>query len=208
MTRKYTSLPWTEKPVADGNFSATGRLPIDTVVWHTAAGTLPGTLGWFNNPASKVSSNYVMDNDGSLYAMLEEYYVPFTNGDWNSNQRSITIETIDDGNPFGIVRTDALYKAAAALTKDICQYYAIPLDRNHVKGHREVSNSHPECPGNLDLDRIVREAQGAPAQPTNWDAIAKESRPFVFGYQTQGTVTQRMAKIIAIYKKYGITSAS
>lgn len=160
-SRKYTSLPFTEKPVASGNFSASGRLPIDTVVWHTAQGSLAGTLSWFNNPAAGVSSNYVMDKNGALYAMLEEYYVPYTNGNWNSNQRSITIETIDDGNPFGIVRTRELYTEAARLTRDICQFYGFPIDRAHVKGHREVSSSHPQCPGNLDLDRIVREATGS-----------------------------------------------
>jgi N-acetyl-anhydromuramyl-L-alanine amidase AmpD len=157
-SRKYTSLPFSEKPVATGNFGTTGRLPIDTIVWHTAQGTLAGTLSWFNNKASGVSSNYLMDKNGQLYAMLEEYYVPYTNGIYNSNQRSITIEVVDDGNPQA-PRSDALYQATAALTRELCTFYGLPIDRAHVKGHREVSNTHPQCPGNLDLDRIVREAQ-------------------------------------------------
>src|SRR4051812_39123277 len=97
--RAYTTLPFIEKPVAQGNFGTSGRLPIDTIVWHTAQGTLPGTLSWFNNPASQVSSNYILDTNGQLYAMLEEFYVPYTNGNYNSNQRSITIEVIDNGDP-------------------------------------------------------------------------------------------------------------
>jgi hypothetical protein len=159
-SREYTSLPYIEKPVAFGNFYPIRWLPIETVVWHTAEGTLSNTLAWFNNPRAGVSSNYVMDKNGALYAMLKEYFVPYANGNWNSNQRSVTIEVIDDGNPYSIVRTDALYKAAGALTRDICQFYGIPIERAHVKGHSEVSSSHSLCPGNLDLDRIVREANG------------------------------------------------
>jgi N-acetyl-anhydromuramyl-L-alanine amidase AmpD len=158
-TRKYTGLPYIEKPVANGNFGPTGRLPIKNVVLHTAQGTLNGTLAWFNNPASSVSSNYVIDTNGQIYAMLEEYYVPYTNGNYQSNQQSITIEVIDNGNPNG-PRSDEMYKGLVALVKDVCQYYGLPIDRNTIKGHREVSNSHPQCPGNLDLDRVAREAAG------------------------------------------------
>lgn len=38
-----------------------------------------------------------------------------------------------------------------------------------------------------------------------WAKIAKESKEFVFGYKTHGTVTQRMAKVIEKYKQNGVT---
>lgn len=38
-----------------------------------------------------------------------------------------------------------------------------------------------------------------------WAKIAKESKEWVFGYKTHGTVTQRMAKAIEIYKRNGVT---
>jgi len=79
------------------------------------------------------------------------------------------------------------------------------LDRTHVKGHREVSSSHPSCPGSLDLDRIVREAKPAPVQNIDHQAIVLESSKYVFGYKTEGTVTQRMAKTIEAFRKYGVT---
>lgn len=41
--------------------------------------------------------------------------------------------------------------------------------------------------------------------PDSLAKAAQESRAYVFGFQTMGTVTERMTKIIEIYKKYGIT---
>lgn len=161
MKRKYTSLPYIERPVANGNFASTGRLPIKRIVIHTADGYLNGTLAWFNNPKSKVSSNYIIHTNGQIYAMLEEYYVPFTNGNLTSNRESITIEMIDDREPDA-QKTNQAYKSVSELVFDICKYYNLPINRTTVKGHNEVSSSHPFCPGNTDLDRIVREAQPKP----------------------------------------------
>lgn len=45
----------------------------------------------------------------------------------------------------------------------------------------------------------------APTTPAtiNWEAIAKEAAKPIFGYQAEGTPTERLAKSQAIYKKYG-----
>lgn len=159
--RKYTALPYVEKPVAPGNFGVNGRLPIKKIVYHTTDGTLAGTLAWFNNSQSGVSSNYVIDIEGkTIYAMLEEFFVPYTNGNLTSNRESITIEVVDNKKPFE-PRADAVYALCAKLGKDIAQYYKLPINRDVFKGHREVSNSHPSCPGSLDVNRIVSEALGA-----------------------------------------------
>jgi len=45
-----------------------------------------------------------------------------------------------------------------------------------------------------------------PTKPVEYKAIVEESRRFVFGFQKEGTVTERMAKTINVYKKYGISS--
>lgn len=37
----------------------------------------------------------------------------------------------------------------------------------------------------------------------NWDAIGKEAAKPIFGWQVEGTLTERLAKAQAIYKKYG-----
>lgn len=142
---------------------------IDLVVLHTMDGYLDGTDSWFNNPASQVSTHYGVGMSGSIYQWVEESNTAWACGVWPVNTRSISIEFADQNNPQGIVRTAEAYAAGAELVADICRRNGIPCDRDHVKGHREVSGTHPECPGNLDIDHIVALAQqilgGAAPQP-------------------------------------------
>ncbi len=148
--------------VADGNFDK-NRLPITTVVLHTTAGTLAGASQRFGTVGTKVSAHYIIDTDGALYALLEEYSVAYANGNYGMNQRAISIEHVDNGNYNGS-RPDALYKTSAKLVYDICAYYSIPLDRQHVIGHREVP--YPTaCPDTLDVERIIRDARALAMPP-------------------------------------------
>ena len=70
---------------------------------------------------------------------------------------TIGIEFVDDRDPDGVDRSDAQYASGAELIWALGLRWAIPLDRDHVVGHREVDASQT-CPGNLDIDRLLREA--------------------------------------------------
>jgi hypothetical protein len=71
MKPDYPQAIW--RPAAGENF---GERPpgtdIDCVVLHATAGSLAGTLAWFANPASGVSSHYVMAKNGTAFQMVEE----------------------------------------------------------------------------------------------------------------------------------------
>jgi hypothetical protein len=71
MKPDYPQATW--RPAADENF---GERPpdmaIDCVVLHATAGGLSGTLAWFANPASGVSSHYVVAKNGSAFQMVAE----------------------------------------------------------------------------------------------------------------------------------------
>jgi len=200
-------MPYTELPVADGNFD-TSRKPIKGIVLHTTVGCWPGAAARFRTPNQQASSNYLVNLDGSLIFFLEEYYTPYTNGNYASNQETITIEHEDCGNYNG-PRTPALYETSKRLVADVCKFYGIPCDRSRIRKHSEVSLTGTACPDSLDVERIVREAAAllnggeSPAQP-NYTQASKESAKYVYGYQTQGTLTQRMAKIIEVFKKYKV----
>jgi N-acetyl-anhydromuramyl-L-alanine amidase AmpD len=155
MARIATSLPYTEKEVATGNYDQT-RKPIDRIVIHTMVGTADAASARFDNPTQKVSAHYGVKLDGSLIHWLEETFTAYHAGDYAMNQRSIGIEHEDKGDYNG-VRTDALYTESAKLVRDICLYYNIPIDRQHILKHSEVIATG--CPDALDIDRIVREAQ-------------------------------------------------
>jgi hypothetical protein len=155
-TRKYTSLSITkEYPVANGNFDA-DRLPITEIIIHTSVGTIEGVAARFNNPASKVSAHYAVGLNGELFAFLEEFNVAYAAGNYAVNQKSISIEHIDNGDYNG-TRPDILYITSAKLVADICKFYSIPIDRQHILKHSEVIATG--CPDALDIDRIVRMAQ-------------------------------------------------
>jgi hypothetical protein len=171
MQRKATSLPYTELEIADGNFDSS-RAPIDRIVIHTMVGTWQGAAMRFDNPTEKVSAHYGVKLDGGLIHWLEEYYTAYHAGNYTMNQRSIGIEH-EDGGDFNGVRPDILYASTAKLVADICTFYNIPIDRQHIIKHSEVIATG--CPDALDIDRIVREANklasGGTTAPST-DALA------------------------------------
>lgn len=162
MNRKYTSLPYTEYTVATGNYDQS-RNPIDTIVLHHTATTYQTAIDWFGNPKAGTSAHYIVSNKGDLAAMLEEYYTAYHCGQYAVNQKSIGIET-EWYEGMGD-RTDALYEKVSALVADICKFYSIPIDTDHIKPHKAYFNT--ACPGTLDIPRIIDRAKAInmPADP-------------------------------------------
>lgn len=170
--RKFTSLPYTEFEVADGNFDEE-RLPIDTIVIHTTVGTLAGAIATFGNKKAGTSAHYIVDLDGKLYAGLEEYWTAYHAGNLAVNRRSIGIEHVDNGK-YTEPRTDALYETSSKLVADLCREYNIPCDRQHIRKHNEIVATG--CPHNLDIDRIVRQASQllTPAPAVDYKKLYEE----------------------------------
>jgi hypothetical protein len=138
-------------------------------------GTWQGAAARFDNPAEKASAHYGIKLDGGLIHWLEEYNTAYHAGNYPMNQRSIGIEH-EDGGDYNGVRPDALYTTSAKLVRDICQFYSIPIDRQHILKHNEVSDSPTGCPDALDIDRIVREASAVvdpciDERNANWDIV-------------------------------------
>lgn len=175
MTRIKTTLPSTELEVATGNYDES-RATIDRVIIHTMVGSWQSAAARFDDPTSKVSAHYGVKLDGGLIHWLEETFTAYHAGDYPMNQRSIGIEH-EDGGDYNGIRPDTLYTASANLVRDICKFYNIPIDRDHIKKHNEVSDKPTGCPDALDIDRIVKEAQGDPLllceadRDTNWNAF-------------------------------------
>ena len=140
------------------------------VVIHTMVGTTTQANGRFQNPSSQVSAHYGVGLGGSIVQWCKEQDTAWHAGEWTVNLTSIGIEH-EDGGDFMGVRPDVLYTESAKLVRTICLTYGIPIDRQHIVGHREIHAT--ACPDALDIDRIVREAQGEDmtAQET-YDLIA------------------------------------
>lgn len=155
MKRTYTTLPYTEYPTTayDAN-----RATIDRIVLHSTAGTLQAAINTFSSPTAQTSAHYIIDNDGKLWAGLEEYNVSYANGNYPMNQRSVTIEHVDEGATVK-KHTDAQYAMSAKLVKDICTFYGLPINSTTIIPHSQVVPT--ACPNGLDVARIIREANGS-----------------------------------------------
>lgn len=82
----------------------------------------------------------------------------------NPNQRSIGLEHVNSsGAPSWSVAEDTL-RQSAKLIADICKRYGLPINRNTIKGHNEITAT--ACPGGINIDRLVQMAQqSATGQP-------------------------------------------
>ena len=144
----YSPALWA--PANSGNFAVSNREsthPINYVVIHTTQGSYSGTISWFQNPSSNVSSHYVIrSSDGQVTQMVREKDIAWHAGNSTYNAQSIGIEHegfVSDPSWY----TDAMYRASAALTRNVCLKYGIPMTRSRIIGHVEVPGATHTDPG-------------------------------------------------------------
>lgn len=143
------------------------------VVIHTMVGTIASANSRFQIPSEGASAHYGVGLDGRLVQWVDEKDAAWHAGNAGINLDSIGIEH-EDGGRYNDPRPDALYAASAALVRRICLRYAIPIDRAHIREHREVSDAPTACPDALDVERIVRMAAGAKPPPTQISSAGGE----------------------------------
>lgn len=136
----------------------------EAVVIHIMDGTLEGTDGWFRDPAARVSAHYGVGSAGDAHQ-----YVAEMDTAWHAGRRSepswklikpgvspnlYTIGIEHEGRAETPWST-AMLEASARLAVEICNRWSIPVDRDHVIGHREIY-ARKSCPGRwIDLDQYV-----------------------------------------------------
>ena len=152
---------------ADGN-----RLPIDRIIIHHNATTSDAVARatWYVSTGKGTSAHYQVTPD-QLWGCVGENSVAYHAGDYNVNQRSIGIEHLNETGAPSWTIAEATYKRSAELIADICQRYGIPIDRQHILKHGEVSPT--ACPGGIDIDRLVRMAR----EITNGGGVTPASAP-------------------------------
>jgi N-acetyl-anhydromuramyl-L-alanine amidase AmpD len=135
-------------PANSSNYVAANRPnsePIDTIILHVTQGSFAGTVSWFSDPKSGVSTHYIIrSSDGFIAQSVREKDIARHAGNWTYNQTSIGIE--HEGyveNPASF--TEAMYLSSATLVAYLARKYSIPVDRQHIIGHDEVPN--PNKPG-------------------------------------------------------------
>jgi len=145
-------------PVPSSNYTV-GRdgNAVTLIVDHWTVVTFEAAIRRFMNPASILSAHYVIAQDGRIVQLVSEDDTAYHAGKYDVNLRSIGIE--HEAGP-AMAPTDALYGASARLHAEIATRHNLALQvGTTVLPHHAIVPT--ECPGTLDLDRIVSQAEEA-----------------------------------------------
>ena len=149
------SIQW-RGPIPQSNYIV-GRdgNAVELIVDHWTVVMFEGAIRRFKDPASFLSAHYVIGQDGRIAQLVSEDDTAYHAGRFDVNLRSIGIE--HEAGPAMAPR-DALYAASARLHLEIAHRHGLDLAvGTTVLPHHAIVPT--ECPGTLDLERIVREAE-------------------------------------------------
>ena len=142
------------------------------VVIHLMAGSLAGTDAWFRNRKSRVSAHYGIGRGGAVHQYVRErdtawhagrVHKPTWAGLRRGSPNRYTVGIEHEGH-LADDWPEPMLRASAALIAAVCGRWGIPIDRDHVVGHREIY-ARKACPGDrVDLDRLVALARDAAGQ--------------------------------------------
>ena len=196
------------------NQSGRGNYKPCLIVWHIADGTYNGTVTWEQNPASQVSSHFVLGKNGEITQLVPldkaawtqgvvnqpiHPYVKAHNG-VNPNLYCVSIECEGKWSETHGALTDKQLAAAAWLTchivEEIDRIYGIeiPIDREHIIGHYQINSvTRSHCPGELfPFDELIARAKGE--QPP---ADKLPDNPLPYTVQVGAFVSSQNAKALA-----------
>ena len=136
------------------NFDARTAPPDILVLHYTGMKTGPEALDRLRDPVAKVSSHYMVEEDGRIFRLVPEERrawhagVSFWKGERNINGVSIGVEIVNPGHEFGYRPfPEAQVAAVIALTADIRSRWMIGNDR--IVGHSDVAPGRKDDPGEL-----------------------------------------------------------
>lgn len=121
--------------------------------FHHVVGSRESAVIVFNQPTRGASSHYVVGAD-IIDQCVDVNNTAWTDGNWESNLRSITVEHEGGQNGTGPY-SDGMYERAAHLCAWLRENYGI----NRYVRHRDVSLKSTACPGGLDVERIWRRSE-------------------------------------------------
>ena len=160
------------------NFDARVGPPDILVLHYTGMRSGPQALDRLRDPQAKVSSHYMVEEDGRIFRLVAEERrawhagVSYWKGERNINGVSIGVEIVNPGHEFGYRPfAEPQIAAVIALVGDIRSRWTIGDDR--IVGHSDVAPGRKQDPGELfPWKRLAQaghglwvEAAPAPGQP-------------------------------------------
>jgi N-acetyl-anhydromuramyl-L-alanine amidase AmpD len=145
-----------------------GNERIELIVLHwSSAESLALTDNKFVDPSRLASAHYAIENT-EIHQYVKDEDTAFHSGSMSADKRSIGIICIGGPN---MPITDATYQTLALLLEEIMRKNRLPIDRDHIKGHKEITTGF--CPGSLDIDRVIEDTRKLSPQSV-MDRLRKE----------------------------------
>ena len=169
-----------------------GKDPDMLILHYTGMKSAEESLARLRDPVAKVSAHYLIDEDGTLYRLVDEARrawhagVSHWAGENDINSCSLGIELQNPGHEFGYrAFPDAQRTALTDLCGEILSRHAIPAGR--ILGHSDVAPSRKEDPGELfDWRRLAAAGIGRlprnPASPARMDDREARAALTAIGY--------------------------
>lgn len=133
---------------------------INKVVLHWIVGTLESADATFAKPDRLATAHYGIGDD-DVHQYVKEEDTAWHASNLLVNQESVGIEHeggwLLQDNKTRFKPTDKTHQTSAQLVFEICKRYGIPIDKDHIFPHNKFSST--QCPGLLEVERIISEAK-------------------------------------------------
>jgi len=184
--------------------------PVSILVLHyTGMPDAAGAIERLTDPASKVSSHYVVAEDGQVLRLVDEEKRAWHAGKshWrgidNINSASVGIEIVNPGHEFGYRPfPEAQIDALIPLISEIIGRHAIT--RGNVVGHSDIAPARKQDPGELFPWYRLAKLRLALPRPTRnlmdpqWSDAGFLLALARFGYD----VTDELAAVVAFQRRF------
>ncbi len=185
------------------------KLPVSMVVLHyTGMQSAAEALDRLTDPAAKVSSHWVVAEDGQVVQLVDESARAWHAGKswWRGitdvNSASIGIEIVNPGHEFGYrpfpgVQMDAV----AGLVEAAIRRWGI--DPANVVGHSDIAPARKDDPGELfDWPRLARSGLAVPVPVGGFDPQWTDAGTLAAMHRYGYDVTDAKAAVIAFQRRW------
>jgi N-acetylmuramoyl-L-alanine amidase len=190
--------------------------PVDTLILHyTGMQSAQAAIDRLCDPAARVSSHYVVDEDGSVFALVPEHLrawhagISYWRGRETLNDVSIGIEIVNPGHqcgyrPFPAVQIDAV----TILCREILSRHAIPGCK--VVGHSDVAPDRKQDPGELFPWRNLAscgiglwpDVPGVDTGASDWPLYRIRDGLATIGYRAADASEAALATIVTAFQRH------
>lgn len=130
-------------PAASANGQVSNRpannIRIDSIVIHDTESSYESAISSFQKPGGGSAHYVIRSSDGAVTQMVPTKDLSFQAGNYSTNMHSIGIEHEGYAASGGTWYTQTQYETSAELVAYLADRFDIPLDRQHIIGHDNVS---------------------------------------------------------------------